>query len=62
MKSPDKSTGFGRNHKGFSGLKKYSIETSVRELEDLRNSVPKEEILETHGINLERCVELFLLY
>ena len=63
MKSPNKSTGFRRNHMGVnSEQKKYSVETRLTALEDLRNGAPMEEILETHGRNSKRCVELFLLY
>ena len=54
MRTPGKSMGLGRSHKGFSGLKKYSIETRIRALEDLRNGVEMEAILETHGINSRR--------
>ena len=60
MKSPKKSIGFGRSHKGFSGLKKYSIELRLRALEDLKNGVSMETILETHGINSERCEHVLL--
>jgi len=51
MRSPGKTIGWGRSHKGFSGLKKYSIETRLRALEDLRNGVDMDVILETYEIN-----------
>ena len=54
MKSPGKSTGLGRSHKGFTGLKKYSIETRLRALEDLRNVVDMDVILERYEINSRR--------
>jgi hypothetical protein len=60
MKSPKKSIGFGRSHKGFSGLKKYSIELRLRALEDLKNGVSMEKFLETHGINSERFEHVLL--
>ena len=46
MKSPTKSKGLGRSHKGFTGLQKYSIETRLRALEEIRNGVVMEEIIE----------------
>ena len=54
MRSPGKTIGWGRSHKGFSGLKKYSIETRLRALEDLRTGVDMDVILETHEINSRR--------